>query len=101
MLASIFKQLDAVRQFVLKSSLSPSLLNTVWTEESWLQKYANAEENNEETQTTESKNDEDSDEESEAPQQSTRSSSSKGERSRVYLDIQIGGSLAGRVEIEV
>lgn len=75
-------------------------MSIVWTEESWLQKYANAEDKEEETQTAENK-DSDSDEESEAPPKSTRPSSSKGERSRVYLDIQIGGSLAGRIEIEV
>lgn len=79
----------------------PFLLYIVWTEESWLQKYANAEDNGEETQqTTESKT-EDSDEENATPQRNTKPSPSKGERSRVYLDIQIGGSLAGRIEIEV
>lgn len=78
-------------------------MSIVWTEESWLQKYANAEDNKEErgkeaaaTATTNS--DEESDEEHAAAAPAT---SSKGGRSRVYLDISIGGSLAGRIEIEV
>lgn len=87
-------------QLAKPSNITATSHRAVWTEESWLQKYANAEDNGEETQTTESKT-EDSDEESATPQKATKPSPSKGERSRVYLDIQIGGSLAGRIEIEL
>ncbi|KAG2210275.1 hypothetical protein INT47_003260 [Mucor saturninus] len=75
----------------------------VWTEESWLQKYANAEDETKEAPATTEKatanSDEDSDEE--APKTKKSASSSQGGKSRVYLDIQIGNSLAGRIEIEL
>lgn len=72
----------------------------VWTEESWLQKYANAEdETKEEATATEVKSDDDDEEEEEKTPK--RNAPSQGGRSRVFLDIQIGGSLAGRIEIEL
>ncbi|KAI9364593.1 peptidyl-prolyl cis-trans isomerase E [Pilaira anomala] len=75
----------------------------VWTEEAWLQKYANAEENKDEEakETAPSNKNEESDEENDEPTKTSRPSPSQGGRSRVYLDIQIGQSLAGRIEIEL
>jgi peptidyl-prolyl isomerase E (cyclophilin E) len=73
--------------------------NIVWTEESWLQKYANAEDNKNQ-ESAEAPATANSDEDSDKEEAQT-SAPSKGEKSRVYLDIQIAGSLAGRIEIEV
>ncbi|CAO0791475.1 unnamed protein product [Mucor circinelloides] len=72
----------------------------VWTEESWLQKYANTEDNKEDADETEQQA-ANSDDDSDVEEKSTYKPSAKGGRSRVYLDIAIGGSLAGRIEIEL
>ncbi|KAG2201481.1 hypothetical protein INT46_010097 [Mucor plumbeus] len=76
----------------------------VWTEESWLQKYANTteedkQEDAEETtqQTANSDDDSNTDEENAYKP----SGNKKGGRSRVYLDIALAGTLAGRIEIEL
>lgn len=71
----------------------------VWTEESWLQKYANAEDQETPIEEQQTKNDDNDN--SDQVQSEYKPSSSTGGRSRVYLDIEIGGSLAGRIEIEV
>ncbi|CAO3629003.1 unnamed protein product [Mucor fragilis] len=74
----------------------------VWTEESWLQKYANTEEDKKDAdETTQQTTNSDSDDDSDAEEKSTYKPSAKGGRSRVYLDIAIGGSLAGRIEIDL
>lgn len=74
----------------------------VWTEESWLQKYANTEEDKKDAdETTQQTANSDSDDDSDAEEKSTYKPSAKGGRSRVYLDIAIGGSLAGRIEIDL
>ncbi|KAK4516648.1 NADH dehydrogenase [ubiquinone] 1 beta subcomplex subunit 11, mitochondrial [Mucor velutinosus] len=72
----------------------------VWTEESWLQKYANTEENKQDADET-AQQTANSDDDSDVEEKNTYKPSAKGGRSRVYLDIAIGGSLAGRVEIEL
>lgn len=70
----------------------------VWTDEAWLQKYGNVDEkSNEEKEPDAKNNSDDEGEESNNYKPSTK----MGGKSRVYLDIQIGGSLAGRIEIEV
>lgn len=81
-----------------------NLYSLVWTEEAWLQKYANAEdakETTEEKKPTETEDSDNEDNEDEKEPAATRSSPTQGGKSRVFLDIQIGSSLAGRVEIEV
>ncbi|KAI7906161.1 peptidyl-prolyl cis-trans isomerase E [Cokeromyces recurvatus] len=75
----------------------------VWTEESWLQKYAGVDSNNdnkdkEMKDAPENTSDEDEDNNKASH---VKPAPSKGGKSRVYLDIQIGGSLAGRIEIEL
>lgn len=75
-------------------------MGLVWTEESWLQKYANAEEETTtEAEITKTNSDEDSDEE--VTPKVKNNGPNQGSRSRVYLDIQIGNALAGRIEIEL
>ncbi|KAI9487550.1 MAG: peptidyl-prolyl cis-trans isomerase E [Benjaminiella poitrasii] len=69
----------------------------VWTEESWLQKYAGVDNDNKD----EDMKDASDNEESNEPIKNVKPAPTKGGRSRVYLDIQIGGSLAGRIEIEL
>jgi peptidyl-prolyl isomerase E (cyclophilin E) len=65
-----------------------------------LQKYANAEDQETSTEEQQTKNEDDDD--NDKPVQSNyKPSASAGGRSRVYLDIEIAGSLAGRIEIEV
>lgn len=67
----------------------------VWTEESWLQKYANPE-NDEEQKETQTNQEENSNSDQEAEPHSV-----PGGKSRVYMDIAINGSLLGRIEMEV
>jgi peptidyl-prolyl isomerase E (cyclophilin E) len=70
----------------------------VWTEESWLQKYAKTEEDKDKQETKQSDEEDDENDESETQ---TYQPKAKGGKTRVYMDIQIGGSLAGRIEMEV
>ncbi|KAI8367308.1 peptidyl-prolyl cis-trans isomerase E [Blakeslea trispora] len=67
----------------------------VWTEESWLQKYANPE-NDEEQKETQTNQEENSNSDQEAEPHSV-----PGGKSRVYMDIAINGSLLGRIEMEL
>jgi peptidyl-prolyl isomerase E (cyclophilin E) len=71
----------------------------VWTEESWLQKYAKTEEDKDKQETKQS--DDEQDDENDESETQTYQPKAKGGRTRVYMDIQIGGSLAGRIEMEV
>ncbi|KAI8646404.1 peptidyl-prolyl cis-trans isomerase E [Parasitella parasitica] len=73
----------------------------VWTEESWLQKYANAEDDKSKSAQETTQQTANSDDDSDSEQENTYKPSGKGGRSRVYLDIAIGGSVAGRIEIEL
>ncbi|KAG0741679.1 hypothetical protein G6F57_002109 [Rhizopus arrhizus] len=72
----------------------------VWTDESWLQKYGNVEDV-EEKQEDEKENDQETSSEKKEVSSYIPSSEKRGKKSRVYLDIQIGNTLAGRIEIEL
>lgn len=65
-----------------------------------MQKYANTEESKKDADET-TQQTADSDDDDQGEEKSTYKPSAKKERSRVYLDIAIGGSLAGRIEIEL
>ncbi|CEP10351.1 hypothetical protein [Parasitella parasitica] len=73
----------------------------VWTEESWLQKYANAEDDKGKSAQETTQQTANSDDDSDAEQENTYKPSGKGGKSRVYLDIAISGNVAGRIEIEL
>lgn len=72
----------------------------VWTDESWLQKYGNVEDV-EEKQEDEKENNQETTSEKKEVSSYIPSSEKRGKKSRVYLDIQIGNTLAGRIEIEL
>ncbi len=80
--------------------LSVGLKCIVWTDESWLQKYGNVEDV-EEKQEDEKENDQETSSEKKEVSSYIPSSEKRGKKSRVYLDIQIGNTLAGRIEIEL
>ncbi|KAI8985821.1 peptidyl-prolyl cis-trans isomerase E [Pilobolus umbonatus] len=83
-------------QLAKPQNITATSHRAVWTEESWLQKYANADDEEE-------KEKGDDKEETAEPEEhsSSYTPSISGGRTRVYLDIQIGSSLAGRIEIEL
>ncbi|KAI8979174.1 peptidyl-prolyl cis-trans isomerase E [Mycotypha africana] len=107
-LAELFGKVIKV-QLAKPQNITATSHRAVWTEEAWLQKYANPEnidKNNnndgEGTHIEDNNNDNESDTERTTSKQSRGAvGKSVGKRSRVYLDIQIGGSLAGRIEIEL
>ncbi|ORE03542.1 peptidyl-prolyl cis-trans isomerase E [Rhizopus microsporus var. microsporus] len=72
----------------------------VWTDEAWLQKYGNLEEARENEEKEETTKDtvqtNEQDVSSYVP-----SSAKRGQKCRVYLDIEIGNNFAGRIEIEL
>lgn len=77
-----------------------SFCSTVWTDEAWLQKYGNLEEAKENEEKEETTKDavqtNEQDVSSYVP-----SSTKRGQKCRVYLDIEIGNNFAGRIEIEL
>ncbi|KAG1471798.1 hypothetical protein G6F56_001916 [Rhizopus delemar] len=74
----------------------------VWTDESWLQKYGNLDgtEENKGVEKVKENPQEEDDEEKEVSSY-TPSNAQKGKKSRVYFDIQIGNTFAGRIEMEL
>ncbi|KAF7723932.1 Peptidyl-prolyl cis-trans isomerase cyp10 [Apophysomyces ossiformis] len=73
----------------------------VWADDAWLAKYANPDKKEEEGSPTEEGEEAKSEAEEEAGKAPAPKVVPKGGRTQVYLDIEIGGELAGRITIEL